>query len=132
MSWLLKNLVLPLMLLCFWGQGAQACLCFPLHPQEAFCQSAVVITAKVGKLKDDNDFGQPIKYDIQLTRTFKGPERLFHAIYTASSAAACGVILSKDTEYLLMGINILLFHPDCIVTARCTFPHVTFFSHGRL
>ncbi|XP_057673630.1 metalloproteinase inhibitor 2-like [Corythoichthys intestinalis] len=108
MSWTVASSVL--VLLCWWGlqEGTHACTCLPRHPQEIFCQSDVVITAKVGKVKDDGDFDQPIKYDIELTRTFKGPERLFHAIYTASSSAACGVILSKDTEYLLMA----RLHPD--------------------
>ncbi|XP_057673632.1 metalloproteinase inhibitor 2-like [Corythoichthys intestinalis] len=107
MSWLLKNLVLPLMLLCFWGQGAQACLCFPLHPQEAFCQSAVVITAKVLNKEVDNnligdEFNQPVKYEIKVTKIFKGPRTHIHAISTVSSALFCGVNLIEDKEYLIM------------------------------
>lgn len=34
---------------------------------------------------------------------FKGPERNFDAVYTASSSAICGVTLKKGTMYLLMG-----------------------------
>uniref|UniRef100_A0A3Q2ZGK9 Uncharacterized protein n=1 Tax=Hippocampus comes TaxID=109280 RepID=A0A3Q2ZGK9_HIPCM len=43
MSW--KNFVLPLLLLCLWGpceEGPQACSCFRMHPQEAYCQADAV------------------------------------------------------------------------------------------
>ncbi|XP_061556946.1 metalloproteinase inhibitor 2-like [Phycodurus eques] len=104
MTWLMKSFVLPLALLFSWGlkeEGAQACTCLPMHPQEVFCQADVVIAAKVVGGKADGSLN-PIKYDIQQITNFKGPERLFHAIYTPSSSAACGITLTNGVDYLLM------------------------------
>ncbi|XP_019731427.1 metalloproteinase inhibitor 2-like [Hippocampus comes] len=104
MSW--KNFVLPLLLLCLWGpceEGAQACTCFPMHPQAVYCQAdAVVIKAKVVGVTPGTE-GRLTKYDINLIETFKGAEKLFTAIYTGPNPAACGVTLTKGVEYLLMG-----------------------------
>ncbi|XP_077425528.1 metalloproteinase inhibitor 2-like [Vanacampus margaritifer] len=104
MSW--KNLVLPLVLLC-WGlqeEGAQACTCLPVHPQQVFCQKdVVVIKAKViGVMPGTHVEERLTKYDIEQTKNLKG-SKLFAAIYTPASSAACGVTLTKGTEYLLMG-----------------------------
>lgn len=91
---------------------AEACSCSPTHPQEAFCNSDVVIRAKVvgGQEVDiGNDiYGNPIKrvkYDIKQIKMFKGPSKDFDAIYTASSSAVCGVTLETDgkKEYLITG-----------------------------
>ncbi|XP_061604328.1 metalloproteinase inhibitor 2-like [Phyllopteryx taeniolatus] len=99
MSWMVKSFLL----LYLWRlqEGAQACTCGPRHPQEVFCQSDVVITAKVVGAKADGSLN-PIKYDIQPIKIFKGPQRLFAVIYTASSSAACGITLTNGAEYLLM------------------------------
>ncbi|XP_077389741.1 metalloproteinase inhibitor 2-like isoform X2 [Festucalex cinctus] len=106
MSW--KTFVLPLVLLCLWGlqeEGAQACSCFPIHPQQLYCQTdIVVIRAKVlGVMPGAQGKGRPTKYDIQHLMTFKGVKKLFAAIYTGPNSAACGVTLTTGTEYLLMG-----------------------------
>ncbi|XP_077389733.1 metalloproteinase inhibitor 2-like isoform X1 [Festucalex cinctus] len=127
MSW--KTFVLPLVLLCLWGlqeEGAQACSCFPIHPQQLYCQTdIVVIRAKVlGVMPGAQGKGRPTKYDIQhlmvrilvdknklvhvrhqsfAFQTFKGVKKLFAAIYTGPNSAACGVTLTTGTEYLLMG-----------------------------
>ncbi|XP_077416024.1 metalloproteinase inhibitor 2-like isoform X1 [Vanacampus margaritifer] len=126
-----KMFVLPLVLLCLWGlqeERAQACSCFPMHPQQLYCQTdVVVIRAKVvGVMPGAQGKGQPTKYDIQhltvryflhncifmcvgpdsfvfVFRTFKGVKKLFAAIYTGPNSAACGVTLTKGTEYLLIG-----------------------------
>ncbi|XP_061701096.1 metalloproteinase inhibitor 2-like [Syngnathoides biaculeatus] len=113
-----KSLVLALALLFLWRLrgGAQACSCFPRHPQEVFCQTEVVIKATVvGKSEvslkpgggnpgifDPSNFNV-IKYDIQQTGAFKGPEKLFGSVFTATNSAACGVNLVNGTEYLLPG-----------------------------
>ncbi|XP_061606104.1 metalloproteinase inhibitor 2-like [Phyllopteryx taeniolatus] len=114
MSWTVKTFVL----LCLWQlqEGAQACSCFPRHPQEAFCQAEVVIKATVvGKADVVLNTGEKmpgifnpgvsnvIKYDIKQTEAFKGPEKLFGSVYTASNSAACGVNLANGTEYLISG-----------------------------
>ncbi|XP_077474328.1 metalloproteinase inhibitor 2-like isoform X2 [Stigmatopora argus] len=103
MSFRVNILLLPLALLCLMllQEGAQGCRCAPKHPQEYFCRSEVVITARVGQRTVDK-MGHRAKYDIQLTRTFKGPKKNFDAIHSALSTAACGVFLTKDTEYLFM------------------------------
>ncbi|XP_077360356.1 metalloproteinase inhibitor 2-like [Festucalex cinctus] len=105
MSW--KTFVLPLLLLCLWvvmEEGAQACTCFPIHPQQLYCQTDVVIRAKVmGVIPGAQGKGRPTKYDIKHLTTFKGIKKHFVAISTGPNSAACGVTLTKGTEYLLMG-----------------------------
>ncbi|XP_045075777.1 metalloproteinase inhibitor 2 isoform X2 [Coregonus clupeaformis] len=46
--------------------------------------------------------GSNTKYDIQQIKMFKGPDRVIHAIFTASSPAACGVTLETNKEYLFI------------------------------
>ncbi|KAK6312361.1 hypothetical protein J4Q44_G00180250 [Coregonus suidteri] len=70
-----------------------------LHPQQAFCNADVVIMAKVVGV----NVGSNTKYDIQQIKMFKGPDRVIHAIFTASSPAACGVTLETNKEYLFIG-----------------------------
>nr|XP_061805738.1 metalloproteinase inhibitor 2-like [Nerophis lumbriciformis] len=108
MSWLVKSLVLPLVLLCFWGlrEGAQACKCGVLHPQQAFCLADVVIKATVIGLPaaaQCEDCSELLKVDINQTQMFKGPNKEFNAFYTAPSSAACGVNLTSDVEYVITG-----------------------------
>ncbi|XP_061556948.1 metalloproteinase inhibitor 2-like [Phycodurus eques] len=103
MYWTAKSVALPLVLLCLWGlqEGTQACKCVTRHPQEAFCQSDVVIKAKVvGKAASTLNL---IKYRIKPIKMFKGPEKRFCSIYTEPNSAACGVNLANATEYLLSG-----------------------------
>ncbi|XP_061606132.1 metalloproteinase inhibitor 2-like [Phyllopteryx taeniolatus] len=105
MSWTLKTLMLPLMLLCLWQlqqEGAHACRCPQLHLQQAFCQADVVIKAMVVGVTVGGGF-KPIKYDIKLSKLFKGPRKNFDSIYTASSSASCGITLTNGVNYLLMG-----------------------------
>ncbi|XP_044188016.1 metalloproteinase inhibitor 2b [Thunnus albacares] len=91
---------------------AEACSCSPAHPQQAFCNSDVVIRAKVvGSQEVDvgNDiYGNPIKqikYDIKQIKMFKGPNQEFDAVYTAPVSAVCGVTLETNgkKEYLITG-----------------------------
>lgn len=91
---------------------AEACSCSPAHPQQAFCNSDVVIRAKVvGEQEVDagNDvYGNTIKrlkYDIKQMKMFKGPSQVIDAIYTAPSSAMCGVSLETNgrKEYLITG-----------------------------
>uniref|UniRef100_A0A674E725 Metalloproteinase inhibitor 2 n=1 Tax=Salmo trutta TaxID=8032 RepID=A0A674E725_SALTR len=82
------------------GDIADACKCSPPHPQQAFCDAEIVIRAKVvGKKVVSN----AIKYDIQQIKMFKCPNQVIHAIFTASSPAACGVTLEINKEYLFTG-----------------------------
>ncbi|XP_061703156.1 metalloproteinase inhibitor 2-like [Syngnathoides biaculeatus] len=118
MSWMVRSFALPFLLLCFRGprEGAHACSCVARHPQEVFCQADVVIKATVvGKTviswkPSVFNFGflnpgvlDSIKYDLKQTKMFKGPKKLFGAIYTGLNSAVCGVYLANGIEYLLMG-----------------------------
>ncbi|XP_061892577.1 metalloproteinase inhibitor 2-like [Entelurus aequoreus] len=104
MSWM-KCCVFPLVLLCMWQlqEGAHACSCLLTHPQTSFCQSDVVIRAKVVAKKTGGGKYNNVKYDIKHIATFRGPEKLFGTIYTASNSAACGVRLTKGVEYFITG-----------------------------
>ncbi|XP_061741151.1 metalloproteinase inhibitor 2-like [Nerophis ophidion] len=104
MSWM-KCCVFPLVLLCMWQlqEGAHACSCLLTHPQTQFCQSGVVIRAKVvAKKAGDGKFNN-VKYDIKHITTIKGPKIPFYTLYTASNPAACGVTLTEGVEYLIKG-----------------------------
>ncbi|XP_051905558.1 metalloproteinase inhibitor 2-like [Hippocampus zosterae] len=98
--------IFVLLLLCLWGlqeEGAQACSCFPMHPQQLYCQTDVtVIKAKVVGVTPGGQRSLT-KYDIKLMKTFKGAEKLFTAVHTGPNSAACGVTLTKGVEYLLTG-----------------------------
>ncbi|XP_061892573.1 metalloproteinase inhibitor 2-like [Entelurus aequoreus] len=104
MSWM-KCCVFPLVLLCMWRlqEGAQACTCAPVHPQTAFCQADVVILAKVvSKMAGVTEFAD-IKYTIDQTKMFKGPQKIIDAIYSAPFSAACGVTLTVGEQYFITG-----------------------------
>ncbi|XP_057673629.1 metalloproteinase inhibitor 2-like isoform X2 [Corythoichthys intestinalis] len=61
----------------------------------------VLIKAKVTHVTVD--VARRLKYHILISETLKNPiRRYFHAIHTLPSTAACGVILTKGTEYLFM------------------------------
>lgn len=94
------------------GDLAEACSCAPVHPQQAFCNSDVVIRAKViakNMVDVGSDvYGNPVrrlKYDIKPIKTFKGPSQDIDAIYTAPISALCGVTLetADQPEYLITG-----------------------------
>ncbi|KAM9844232.1 metalloproteinase inhibitor 2b [Aulostomus maculatus] len=114
MSRTVNSCVVTLALLFLWRveEVAEACSCSPAHPQQAFCNSDVVIRAKVvGEQEFDagkDGYGNPIKqikYDIKQIKMFKGPNQDIHAVYTAPSSAVCGVTLDANDkkEYLITG-----------------------------
>ncbi|XP_061892257.1 metalloproteinase inhibitor 2-like [Entelurus aequoreus] len=101
MSWM-KCCVFPLLLLGMWQlqEGAHACSCPQTHPQTAFCQSDVVIKAKVVAITA-GEFG--INYNIEQTKILKGPIRSYDTISTEASSAECGLDLTKGVEYFITG-----------------------------
>ncbi|XP_061741155.1 metalloproteinase inhibitor 2-like [Nerophis ophidion] len=103
MSWM-KCCVFPLVLLCMWQlqEGAQACRCFPVHPQVAFCESDVVIKAKVLAITTAGEFDD-IKYDIQLQKILRGPIKNYDTIYTVGAYVPCSVTLTLGVEYFIIG-----------------------------
>lgn len=113
MSWAANSVLVTLAILFLWRveKLAEACSCSPAHPQQAFCNSDVVIRARVvgSQLIDaGNDiYGNAIKrvqYDVKTIKTFKGPNQSFDMIYTAPTSAVCGVTLETNSqEYLIAG-----------------------------
>ncbi|XP_054616104.1 metalloproteinase inhibitor 2-like [Dunckerocampus dactyliophorus] len=105
MSWTVKSLVLPLVLLCLWGlqEGAQACWCPPVHPQTAFCQADFVLKAKVLAKEDVGIFVKNDIKQLQVVKMFKGAHVDIGAIYTTTDPGACALTLSTGVEYLLSG-----------------------------
>nr|XP_057906108.1 metalloproteinase inhibitor 2-like [Doryrhamphus excisus] len=104
MSWTVKTLVLPLVLLCAWRlqEGAQACTCVPMHPQTTFCQADVVMKVLVVSRKMVGELDETIMYNVKPIKKFKGDHGV-SSFYTAASSAACGVTLTTGVEYLITG-----------------------------
>lgn len=114
MAWTMNRCLVTLAILFVWRvkEMAEACSCSPAHPQQAFCNSDVVIRAKVVGTEEvdaGNDiYGNPIKrikYEIKQIKMFKGPNQDVDAIYTAPTSAMCGVTLDTNgkKEYLITG-----------------------------
>ncbi|KAK0137724.1 Metalloproteinase inhibitor 2 [Merluccius polli] len=114
MTWIGSGCFVTLAILFIWRVAdlAEACSCAPKHPQQAFCDSDVVIRAKVlaaNKVDVGNDvYGNPtklLKYDIELVTMFKGPSEKIDAIYTPPISALCGLNLEVEgqMEYLITG-----------------------------
>jgi len=113
MSWTANSVLLSLTILFIWRveKLAEACSCSPVHPQQAFCNSDVVIRARVVSsqvIDAGNDiYGNAIKrvqYDVKTIKMFKGPNQNFDVIYTAPTSAVCGVTLDTSSkEYLISG-----------------------------
>ncbi|KAF3700135.1 Metalloproteinase inhibitor 2 Tissue inhibitor of metalloproteinases 2 [Channa argus] len=112
MTWTVNSCFVTLAILFLWRveEVAEACSCSPVHPQQAFCTSDVVIRAKVVGQQEveigTNIYGNPIndiKYEIKQLKMFKGPSQDIDAIYTASSSTVCGVTLDTGKEYLITG-----------------------------
>lgn len=114
MSWTMNRCFVTLAILFLWRveEMSEACSCSPAHPQQAFCNSDVVIRAKVVGTEEvdaGNDiYGNPIKrikYDIKQLKMFKGPSQDVDAVYTAPTSAMCGVTLETHgkNEYLITG-----------------------------
>ncbi|KAK7939795.1 hypothetical protein WMY93_003121 [Mugilogobius chulae] len=113
MTWTANSLLVTLAILFIWRveKIAEACSCSPAHPQQAFCNSDVVIRARVvgsHMIDAGNDiYGNAIKrvqYDIKMIKMFKGPNQNFDVIYTAPTSTVCGVTLETSSkEYLIAG-----------------------------
>ncbi|XP_048863682.1 metalloproteinase inhibitor 3-like [Brienomyrus brachyistius] len=105
----LKCAVISLLLvLCLpLHQVAQACSCALSHPQDAFCNSDIVIRAKVvgKKLLKDGPFGT-MRYTVKQMKMYKGFDKVQHVqhIYTVASESLCGVKFDVNKyQYLITG-----------------------------
>ncbi|XP_041633585.1 metalloproteinase inhibitor 2b [Cheilinus undulatus] len=111
MTWTANFVTLAILFLWRVEEIAEACSCAPVHPQQAFCNSDVVIRAKVAAQEEvgigDDIYGNSItriKYDIKQIKMFKGPNQAIETIYTAPTASLCGVTLEgNNKEYLITG-----------------------------
>uniref|UniRef100_A0A674JF49 Metalloproteinase inhibitor 3 n=1 Tax=Terrapene triunguis TaxID=2587831 RepID=A0A674JF49_9SAUR len=72
---------------------AEACTCLPIHPQDAFCNSDIVIRAKVvgKKLMKDGPFGT-MRYTVKQMKMYRGFDKMpqVQYIYTKASESLCG------------------------------------------
>lgn len=87
--------------------SAESCTCAPSHPQDAFCNSDIVIRAKVvgKKLMNDGPFGT-MRYTVKQMKMYRGFKKMpqVQYIYTESSESLCGVKLEVNKyQYLITG-----------------------------
>ncbi|XP_043943418.1 metalloproteinase inhibitor 3 [Protopterus annectens] len=111
------------LLLCFWklDELVEACTCVPTHPQDAFCNSDIVIRAKVvgKKLMKDGPFGT-MRYTVKQMKMYKGFNKVphVHYIYTEAAESLCGVRLEVNKyQYLITG----RVHGAKVYTGLCNF-----------
>uniref|UniRef100_A0AAX7TFB5 Metalloproteinase inhibitor 3 n=1 Tax=Astatotilapia calliptera TaxID=8154 RepID=A0AAX7TFB5_ASTCA len=89
------------------NQLTEGCSCALTHPQDAFCNSDIVIRAKVvgKKLLRDGPFGT-MRYTVKQMKMYKGFEKVQHVqhIYTDASESLCGVKFDINKyQYLITG-----------------------------
>ncbi|KAJ8411132.1 hypothetical protein AAFF_G00171380 [Aldrovandia affinis] len=88
-------------------QFTEACSCALSHPQDAYCNSDIVIRAKVvgKKLLKDGPFGT-MRYTVKQMKMYKGFNKMQHVqhIYTDASESLCGVKFDINKyQYLITG-----------------------------
>ncbi|KAG7478111.1 metalloproteinase inhibitor 4-like [Megalops cyprinoides] len=106
-------LVLVLVLTLGLEELVEGCSCNPAHPQQQFCNSEIVIRAKISgeKIVSPSNNSSPylkmIQYEIKLIKMFKGFEKVkdIQYVYTPVFSSLCGVKLdsSNKVQYLLSG-----------------------------
>ncbi|XP_067880297.1 metalloproteinase inhibitor 2-like [Heterodontus francisci] len=96
-------------------QQSDACSCGPSHPQQAYCQSDVVIKGKIvgSKLVARDNSSDPnafhwIQYEVQQQKMYKGFEKVEEVqyVYTPRADLVCGLVLEADQmneDYVLSG-----------------------------
>ncbi|MEQ2163946.1 Metalloproteinase inhibitor 3 [Goodea atripinnis] len=102
-------------------QLTEGCSCALGHPQDAFCNSDIVIRAKVvgKKLLRDGPFGT-MRYTVKQMKMYKGFEKVQHVqhIYTDASESLCGVKFEINKyQYLITG----RVYDDKVYTGLCNF-----------
>ncbi|MBN3270823.1 TIMP3 inhibitor, partial [Polyodon spathula] len=109
MSVFVHTLFSFLVVLCSFrlNDVAEACSCALSHPQEAYCNSDIVIRAKVvgKKLLKDRAFGT-MRYTVKQMKMYKGFNKMQHVqhIYTDASENLCGVKFEVNKyQYLITG-----------------------------
>ncbi|KAK1168754.1 metalloproteinase inhibitor 3-like [Acipenser oxyrinchus oxyrinchus] len=109
MSVFVHMLLSLLVVLCSFrlNDVAEACSCALSHPQDAYCNSDIVIRAKVvgKKLLKDGPFGT-MRYTVKQMKMYKGFNKMQHVqhIYTDASESLCGVKFEVNKyQYLITG-----------------------------
>ncbi|CAL8386405.1 unnamed protein product [Boreogadus saida] len=112
---------------CLQLHYTEGCTCAPSHPQDAYCNSEIVIRAKVvgKKLVKDGPFGT-MRYTVKQMKMYKGFEKIHHVqyIYTVASESLCGVKFDINKyQYLITALRVFDF--DGEIVGRTTRPDIT-------
>ncbi|XP_043830341.1 metalloproteinase inhibitor 1 [Dromiciops gliroides] len=84
----------------------KACSCGPRHPQEDFCRSDMVVTAKFLSVPQLNHTLSRLQYRIKVVKKFKGIAPIPKFLTTPAQESLCGYrhkALLKSQEYLVAG-----------------------------
>ncbi|XP_022306245.2 metalloproteinase inhibitor 3-like [Crassostrea virginica] len=103
----MHSLYLTLGLLLVSLGGSLGCTCAREHPQTQFCNSQFVVEAKVlAKKPGNNQFGQEVKYIVEVLKDYKNSYRPIRGkieIFTSGSSASCGAFFQLNQKYIISG-----------------------------